>query len=101
MKIFYLFFITYLIFGQYGILLSQSKSELPTIEKDVYPFEGCQLGEWISRDTIKVYKKEENTTSIKYLLSENDTITALYGNIHYERSGTVLAAQSFNNFIVI
>ena len=58
MKIFYLFFITYLIFGQYEILLSQSKSELPTIEKDVCPFEGCQLGEWISRDTINMRKRE-------------------------------------------
>ena len=34
------------------------------------------MGQWTSRETIKVYAKEGDTTSIKYLLSENDTLTA-------------------------
>jgi hypothetical protein len=99
MKFLYLLFASYLILGQYEILLSQSNSELSKIEKDVCPFEGCQLGQWIIRDTIKVYEKEGDTTSIKYLLSENDTVTALYGNVHYERFGRVLVTRSFGNFI--
>jgi len=99
MKFIYLLFASYLIFGQYGILLSQSNSELSKIEKNVCPFEGCQLGQWIIRETIIVYEKEGDTTSIKYLLSENDTVTALYGNVHYERFGRVLVTRSFGNFI--
>ena len=99
MKFLYLLFASYLILGQYEILLSQSNSKLSKIEKNVCPFEGCQLGQWIIRDTIIVYEKEGDTTSIKYLLSENDTVTALYGNVHYERFGKVLVTRSFGKFI--
>jgi hypothetical protein len=99
MILIYLLFASYFIIGQYGFLLAQHGSEIPTIEKNVCPFEGCQLGQWIIRDTIKVYRKEGDTTSIKYLLSENDTITALSGNVHYERFGKVLVTKSFGKFI--
>jgi hypothetical protein len=99
MKLIYLLLALYIMQGQYVIILAQPNNELTTIEKDVCPFEGCQFGEWISRDKIKVYEKEGDTTSIKYMLTDNDTITALYGNVHYERFGKVLITKSFNNFI--
>jgi hypothetical protein len=99
MKFIYLLLSLYLMPGQYVITLAQSNNELSTIEKNVCPYEGCKLGEWISKDTIKVYEKEGDTTSIKFLLTDNDKITALYGNVHYERFGKVLVTQSFNNFI--
>ena len=100
MKYVCLLSVWYIILGQYVILLAQTNSDLATIEKNVCPFEGCQLGEWISRDTIKVYEKEGDTTSVKYLLTDNDTITALYGNIHYEKFGKVLITKTFDNFMV-
>jgi hypothetical protein len=99
MKFIYSLITSILILGQCGFLLAQQASEPPMIEKGVCPFEGCQLGVWIIRDTIRVYEKEGETTSIKYLLSENDTVTALYGNVHYERFGKVLVTRSFGNFI--
>ena len=98
-KFIYLLITSYLISGQCAILLAQQGSEPPAIEKDVCPFEGCQLGQWIVRDSIKVYEKEGDTTLVKYLLTENDTITALYGNVHYERFGKILITRSFRNFV--
>ena len=99
MKLIYLLLAWYLVPGQYATILAQPNNELTTIEKDVCPFEGCQLGEWISRDTIKVYAKEGDTTSFKYLLTDNDTFTALYGNVHCERFGKVLITKAFDNLI--
>lgn len=99
MKFIYLLFALYFIIGQYKFLLAQHGSEIPTIEKNACPFEGCKLGQWIIRDTIKVYEKEGDTTSIKYVLTDSDTITALYGNVHYERFGRILITRSFDKFI--
>jgi hypothetical protein len=98
MKFIYLLFALYLILGNYGTILAQYSSEPPKIEKDVCPYEGCKLGQWTSRETIKVYTKEGDTISIKYLLSENDTLTAFNGNVHYERFGKVLVTRSFGNY---
>jgi len=100
MKYVYLLSVLYLILGQYLILLAQTNRDLPTIEKNVCPFEGCQFGEWIIGDTIEVYEKEGDTTLVKYVLTDNDTITALYGNIHYEKFGKVLITKTFENFTV-
>lgn len=100
MKYVYLLSVLYLILGQYLILLAQTNRDLPTIEKNVCPFEGCQFGEWIIRDSIEVYEKEGDTTLVKYVLTDNDTITTLYGNIHYEKFGKVLINKTFENFTV-
>jgi hypothetical protein len=99
MKFIYLLFALFLILGNYGTILAQYSSEPPKIEKDVCPYEGCKLGQWIIRDSIKVYAKEGDTTSFKYFLKEYDTVTALFGNVHYERFGKVLVSRSFGNFI--
>lgn len=100
MKYVCLLSVWYIILGQYVILLAQTNSDLATIEKNVCPFEGCQFGKWIIRDTIEVYEKEGDTTLVKYLLTDNDTITTLYGNIHYEKFGKVLITKTFENFTV-
>ena len=98
MKYVYLLSVLYLILGQSALLIAQINNDLPTIEKNVCPFEGCQFGEWIIRDSIEVYEKEGDTTLVKYVLTDNDTITALYGNIHYEKFGKVLITKTFDNF---
>lgn len=98
MKIFYLSFALYLITGQNLLLLSQTNIGLNTVEENVCPFEGCQYGQWIIKDTIKVYETEGDTNSIKYWLTNNDTITALTGNIHYEKFGKILITTTFDNF---
>ena len=100
MKFIYLPLISYLILGLPQKLLPQLKYELPVVEENVCPFEGCQFGQWIIRDSIKVYKIEGDTSSVKFLLSDGDTIKALTGNIHYEKFGKVLVTQPFKNFNV-
>ena len=47
---------------------SQTKNDIPTIEEDVCPFEGCQFGKWIIKDSIKVYEKEGDTSSVNFIL---------------------------------
>lgn len=100
MKFINLFITSYLLLCLSGLLYAQSKSELSKIELNACPFEGCQFGQWICRDTIKVYENEGDTTSIKYLLTENDTITSLFGNVHYEQFGKVLITESFGDFAI-
>ena len=47
-----------------------------------------------------MYQSEGDTASIKFTLSENDTITSLFGNVHYEKFGKVVITQPFGNFEV-
>ena len=98
MNLYHLIFLGFLSFCQIGIVLAQDSFVIPKIEKNVCPFEGCQFGQWIIEDTINVFESEGDTTNTKFILTPNDTITSILGNIHYLNFGKVLIKQSFNNF---
>ena len=100
MKFIYLILTIFLVFIQTKITISQTEDVIPNIELNICPFEGCEFGKWVIKDTINVYANEGDTTSIKYSLSYNDTVTAITGNIHYENFGKVLITKSFENFEV-
>ena len=84
----------------FSLLSAQTNSDLSNIELNTCPFEGCQFGQWTARETINVYESEGDTSSIKFTLSENETFTSLYGNVHYEQFGKVVVIQPFKNFQV-
>jgi hypothetical protein len=64
-------------------------------------FEGYKLATKMSRNAIRAYDKRVDTTPVKLLLSDNDKIAELYGTIHNERIGTVLANQLFSNYMAV
>jgi hypothetical protein len=69
------------------------------VEVGVCPFEGCKFGEWICKDTVNVYEKEGDFSSVKYRLHKNDTINAITGNIHYEKFGKVVITKPIYKFL--
>ena len=87
--------ITISVFTCINVLCSQS---LDKVEYNVCPFECCQFGEWICKDLINVYKKEGDLSSFSYQLLLDDTITAVTGNIHYERIGKVVMTKPIYSF---
>jgi hypothetical protein len=100
MRLIYFFLLIFPVFLFTTNIRPQTKDGISHIEKDVCPFEGCQFGKWIIKDTINVYTKEGDTASIKYTLEYDDTVIAITGNIHYENFGKVLVTKTFDDFEV-
>lgn len=86
------------LFFQYGVIFPQDSLRLPRIVENVCPFEGCQFGQWIIEDTIKVFENEGDTTITKFVLTPDDTISSITGNIHYINFGKVLITETFGDF---
>jgi hypothetical protein len=77
---------------------SQLHSEDNVIFYDYCPFECCQFGSWIIKDNINVYAEEGDTNSINFRLSNNDTILAETGNLHYLRVGKVVVIKNIYEY---
>ena len=83
---------------QIEIVFAQDSLNIPRIVENECPFEGCQFGQWIIEDSIKVFENEGDTTRIKFSLMPNDTINSITGNVHYVNFGKVLITETFDNF---
>jgi hypothetical protein len=95
----YILFLGIISIFQTSVVFPQDSLQIPRIVENVCPFEGCQFGQWIIEDTIKVFENEGDTTSTKFILTPDDTITSISGNIHYVNFGEVLITETFDNFI--
>jgi hypothetical protein len=71
---------------------------LPVIEYNVCPFEGCQFGRWKTQSPLRVFARENDTAGIAFTLAPGDSFTALTGNIHMERLGTVIVTRDTGQF---
>ena len=68
--------------------------EVPYVQKDVCPGEGCHYGEWIAEESIPVYAKEGNTSVRILTLKRDEIFTAIRGNVHITKPGVVLCTSS-------
>jgi hypothetical protein len=87
-----------LIFAFQISIHSQINSKQPTIFYDYCPFECCQFGEWIIKESINVYRNEGDTNSVSFRLNNNDTINALTGNLHFIQIGKVVVTKPIYDF---
>lgn len=81
-----------------GLILSQSYSDTSVVFYDKCPFECCQFGKWIIKDSINVYQNEGDTSSISFTLAFNDTVLAKTGNLHFLQVGKVVVLEKIYNF---
>ncbi len=67
--------------------------EVPYVQKDVCPGEGCHYGDWIAEKSTPVFAKEGNTSSRILTLKPDEIFTAIRGNVHVTKPGVVLVAS--------
>lgn len=79
---------------------SQIKPKGKTVIYDYCPFECCKFGKWVIKDSIKVYKNEADTSSVYFRLSNNDTVFAETGNLHFIQTGKVVVTQPVDGYKV-
>ncbi|MCB9247624.1 MAG: hypothetical protein H6613_03365 [Ignavibacteriales bacterium] len=68
-------------------LHSQPDHDASSIIYGSCPFECCQFGQWIIKDSINVYPNEGDTNSISFVLNDDDTVFAETGNLHFYKLG--------------
>ena len=66
----------------FNIYIYSQNSESQIIFYNYCPFECCQFGKWIIKETIDVYSSEDDTNNVIFKLNDNDTIYAQTGNLH-------------------
>lgn len=72
---------------------SESQPRVPHIERDVCPFEGCQLGEWVAESPLTAYATEGDTSSVAFRIEPGEKLVALRGNLHVTNLGRVLVRE--------
>lgn len=82
----------------FTIYIYSQNSEQHTIFYDYCPFECCQFGKWIAKQSINVYPNEDDTSNIIFKLSNNDTIYAQTGNLHFIKIGKVIVTKPIYDF---
>jgi hypothetical protein len=63
---------------------------MPKIYKDVCPGEGCEFGEWLICDTLRVFAAAGDNPKTAFLLQRGDRITSLTGDVHVAQAGKVV-----------
>lgn len=81
-----------------NIYIYSQKSENQIIFYNYCPFECCQFGKWIIKESINVYSGEDDTNSVIFKLNDNDTIYAQTGNLHFIQIGKVLITKQIYGF---
>jgi len=79
-------------------LVEHTGPPLPVIQYNICPFEGCQYGRWKTQSPPRIFAREGDTSEIAFTLSPGDSFTALTGNIHMERLGTVVVTRDTGQF---
>ena len=76
----------------------EAKADSTEVLYGVCPFECCQYGDWIIKDTIKAYQNVGDTSTVSFMLTNNDTILAVTGNLHFLQIGKVLVLKPIYGF---
>ena len=64
--------------------------KMPMIYKDVCPGEGCEFGEWLTCDTLRVFSQAGKNPKTAFMLHRGDKFTAVTGDVHLEQAGMVV-----------
>ncbi|HJQ11357.1 MAG TPA: hypothetical protein VJ840_10040 [Gemmatimonadaceae bacterium] len=64
--------------------------KMPWIYKDVCPGEGCEFGEWLTCDTLRVFSTAADDAKTAFLLHRGDKFTAVTGDVHIKQAGKVV-----------
>ena len=82
----------------FNIYIYSQNSESQIIFYNYCPFECCQFGKWIIKETIDVYSGEDDTNNVIFKLNDNDTIYAQTGNLHFIQIGKVIITKPIYGF---
>lgn len=77
---------------------SSDEPTIPHVERDVCPFECCQFGLWVVRDSTTAFESEFDTSRVAFTISPGDTVLAETGHLIYERFGKVLIREPIRSF---
>lgn len=66
---------------------AQAAPAEPYVVRGACPFECCQYGRWVTRETIPVYSRERANGPPLFRLRPGDTVNAVTGNVHMVRVG--------------
>jgi hypothetical protein len=69
---------------------------MPKIYKDVCPGEGCEFGEWLICDTLRVFTAAGHKEKTAFMLQRGDRFTALTGDLHVTQAGKVIFHRKVN-----
>jgi hypothetical protein len=64
--------------------------EVPIYYRDLCPGEGCQFGEWLTCDTVTVFRDAKTTAPVAFVLQRNEHFTAVTGDLHILQAGKVV-----------
>jgi hypothetical protein len=67
---------------------------MPKIYKDVCPGEGCEFGEWMTCDTLRVFATAGDKSVTAFLLHRGDRFTAVTGDVHVKQAGKVVFTRN-------
>ncbi|MEJ2280010.1 MAG: hypothetical protein P8Y70_20025 [Candidatus Lokiarchaeota archaeon] len=83
-----------------NIFIYSQDSKNQIIFYNYCPFECCQFGKWIVKESIDVYPNEDDTSNVIFKLNNNDTIYAQTGNLHFIQIGKVIVTKPIYSFIL-
>ncbi|MEJ2614289.1 MAG: hypothetical protein P8Z35_04985 [Ignavibacteriaceae bacterium] len=81
-----------------NIFIYSQDSKNQIIFYNYCPFECCQFGKWIVKESIDVYPNEDDTSNVIFKLNNNDTIYAQTGNLHFMQIGKVVVTKPIYDF---
>jgi hypothetical protein len=64
--------------------------ELPIYYRDLCPGEGCEFGQWLACDTVRVLKDARTGAPTAFVVHRGDTITTLTGDVKITQAGMVI-----------
>jgi len=74
-------------------LTAQAPPSTPSVVRGACPFECCQLGQWIARDSISVFAEEQGRGRPAFFLAKDDTVRADSADFFTLRLGAVLVRR--------
>ena len=74
-------------------LAAQAPPRTPIVDRGSCPFECCQLGTWIARDTMSVFAEEHGRGRPAFVLAKHDTVRADSADFFTLTLGAVLVRR--------
>jgi hypothetical protein len=68
--------------------------KVPIVIKDICPGEGCEFGEWLTCDTLRVFTDASAKARTAFTLHRGDKFTAVTGDVHITQAGKVVFTRN-------
>jgi len=68
--------------------------KVPIVIKDICPGEGCEFGEWLTCDTLRVFADASAKAHTAFTLHRGDKFTAVTGDVHVTQAGKIVFTRS-------